>query len=90
MVSTTELGQKEVVNVLDGKRMGFISDIEINLEEGKVEAIILPGQAKFLGFFGKESEKVIPWSNVKKVGHDVILVQYDGFDYGEKNDDSES
>ncbi|SHE38228.1 sporulation protein, YlmC/YmxH family [Caldanaerobius fijiensis DSM 17918] len=89
MVSTTDLSQKEVVNVLDGRRLGFISDIEINLEEGRIEALVLPGQAKFLGFFGKENEKVIPWSDVKKIGRDVILVQYDGPGIIEKNDDSE-
>lgn len=89
MVSTTDLSQKEVVNVLDGRRLGFISDIEINLEEGKIEALVLPGQAKFLGLFGKENERVIPWSKVKKIGHDVILVQYDGDGVIEKNDDSE-
>jgi len=66
VVSTTDLAQKEVINVVDGRRLGFISDIEINLEEGRVEALILPGQGKFLGIFGRESEKVIPWSHVKK------------------------
>lgn len=75
MVKITEFQSKDIVNVTDGKRLGNISDIEINLQSGKIEKIILSGTGKLLWFLGKEKELVIPWSNIVKIGSDVILVR---------------
>lgn len=81
MVKISDLRTREVVNVVDGRRLGFIKDIDIDLEEGRVNAIILPGGAggRFLGFFGKEEEIVVPWDKIKKIGMDVILVEINSF-----------
>jgi YlmC/YmxH family sporulation protein len=65
-----------VVNVGDGKKLGNISDIEINLVTGKIDAIVISGTGKILGFFGKDEEVIIPWKNIIKIGEDVILVRY--------------
>ena len=56
------------------KSLGNIGDIEINLETGKIEAIVIGSGGKLLGFFGKEEDVVIPWNNIVKIGTDVILV----------------
>lgn len=61
----------------DGRRLGFVSDVEIDLETGRVEAIILPGVGKLFGLLGKDSEFIIPWDSIKKVGEDIILVDLD-------------
>ncbi|MEH6992041.1 YlmC/YmxH family sporulation protein, partial [Neobacillus drentensis] len=66
----------DVVNVSDGKKLGNIGDIEINLSTGKIEAVIVTGNGKVLGFFGREEDIVIPWKNIIKIGQDVILVRY--------------
>jgi YlmC/YmxH family sporulation protein len=76
MVKVTEFQVKDVVNVADGKRLGNIEDIEINLNTGKIEAVVIGSSGKVLGFFGKEDEVVIPWRNILKIGEDVILVRY--------------
>lgn len=76
MVRISEFQVKDVVNVADGKRLGHIGDIEINLNTGKIEAIIINGSGKVLGFFGKEEELIIAWKNILKIGEDVILVRY--------------
>ncbi len=76
MVRISEFQIKDVVNVGDGKKLGNISDIDINLQTGKIEAIIISGSGKILGFFGKEEEMVIPWRNILKIGEDVILVRF--------------
>lgn len=75
MVKISDFQSKDVVNVSDGKRLGNIGDIDINLANGKIEAIIINGSGKVLGFFGKDEEVVIPWRNIVKVGEDVILVR---------------
>lgn len=76
MVKVTEFQVKDVVNVSDGKRLGSIEDFEINLNTGKIEAVVIGSSGKVLGFFGKEEEVIIPWRNILKIGEDVILVRY--------------
>ena len=76
MVRISEFQIKDVVNVGDGKKLGNISDIEINLVTGKIDAIVISGTGKILGFFGKDEEVIIPWKNIIKIGEDVILVRY--------------
>lgn len=75
MMKTSDLRAKEVVNTIDGKRLGHITDIEINVETGKLTAIVVPGSGRFLGFFGRNEEVVIPWDKINKIGLDVILVE---------------
>ncbi len=75
MVRISDLKLREVVNVLDGKRMGVINDIDVDIEEGKIKALIVPGTPRLLGLFGKNDDLVIPWETIKKIGVDVILVE---------------
>ncbi|MGI6669491.1 MAG: YlmC/YmxH family sporulation protein [Acetivibrionales bacterium] len=77
MNRSSDFRQKEVINIADGKRLGFVSDVEIDLESGKIDAIILPGVGKLFGLLGKESEFVIPWDKIVKIGEDIILVELD-------------
>lgn len=76
MVRISEFQIKDVVNVSDGKRLGNIADIEINLTTGKIESVVISGNGRVLGFFGKDDEVVIPWKNIIKIGQDVILVRH--------------
>ncbi|WP_338451977.1 YlmC/YmxH family sporulation protein [Niallia oryzisoli] len=76
MVRISDFQIKDVVNVADGKKLGNIGDIEIDVQTGKIEAIIISGSGKILGFFGKDEEFIIPWKNILKIGEDVILVRY--------------
>jgi len=66
------LRQKEVININNGCRLGFVCDVEVSLCKGEIEAIIVPGRAKFINF-SKKDELVIEWCRVKVIG-DVILV----------------
>lgn len=77
MNRSSDFKQKEVVNISDGRRLGFVCDVEINLEEGKVEAVVLPGVGRLFGLFGKEGEFIIPWDKIVKIGEDIILVDLD-------------
>jgi YlmC/YmxH family sporulation protein len=75
VVKISDFQTKEVVNILDGKRLGQIADLEIDLRHGRVEAIVVPGPGKFLGFFASGNDYVIPWRNIVKIGKDVVLVR---------------
>jgi len=69
-----ELRNKEIINAEDGKRLGFLFDVDVNLEDGKLEALILKGTGKLFGFIGTDKDMIIPWNMVQKVGHDTIIV----------------
>lgn len=75
MMNISEFQIKDVVNVSNGKRLGSIGDIDINVTTGKIQAIVIGGTGKVFGFFGKEEEIVISWRNIVKIGEDVILVR---------------
>ncbi|MEK4736155.1 MULTISPECIES: YlmC/YmxH family sporulation protein [Bacillus] len=77
MIRISEFQMKDVVNVSDGKRLGNIGDIDIDIDTGKIRAVIISKQARMLGIFGKEVEFVIPWEQIMKIGEDVILVKVD-------------
>jgi len=76
MIRTSELAQKDIIAVRDGRNLGPISDIEVNLEEGRVEALIVSGGSKFFGFFNRDNGYIIPWKDIVKIGLDVILVEF--------------
>ncbi|MFD2682909.1 YlmC/YmxH family sporulation protein [Bacillus seohaeanensis] len=76
MVRISEFQIKDVVSISDGRKLGNIGDIEINLNTGRIEAIVIGGGGKLLGFFGRDEDVVIPWSNIVKIGEDVILVRF--------------
>ena len=65
---------KEVVNICDGGRLGFVSDVEMELPQGRITAILVPGPCRFLGLFGRECDYRIPWSCIRRIGEDIILV----------------
>ena len=70
----TDLHCKEVICVCDGRRLGYISDARIDLLEGHILAIIVPGPCRFFGLWGRKDEYVIPWHCIKKMGPDIVLV----------------
>jgi len=74
MFKASELRQKEIINISDGKRLGFVSDVEINMETGVIESIIIPSESKLFRVLSKENDIVIPWEDIKKIGIDVILI----------------
>ena len=69
-----ELTEKEVINCKDGKRLGYVADIEIEVPSGKVCRLFVPGKGKFCGCFGKGTEIVIKWDQIVRVGEDILLV----------------
>ena len=73
-IRITELHCKEVICVSDGQRLGFVSDVEIQVPEGQVLALVVPGPCRFFGVIGRNDDYVIPWKCIKKIGPDIVLV----------------
>lgn len=73
----SELRCREVINVKDGGRIGFVCDLELNCKDGDVIALIVPGKPKFLGCFWREFDYWIPWKCIRRIGEDLILIDID-------------
>ncbi len=75
-MSLSDLRTKDVVNTLDGRKLGKVMDIEFNVCSGLVEAIVVPGEWKAMHVIrGEKCGVVIPWQQICKIGENVILVQ---------------
>lgn len=70
-----ELRCKEIINVSDGCRFGYVGDVEVDLESGRICALVVPGRLRLFGLLGREEDKVFPWSSVRRFGEDIILVE---------------
>lgn len=78
MIKASDLREKEVININDGTRLGLIEDVEVNLDKGRIEALIVPGNGGLFSLFSnKSSDYVISWKNIIRIGSDVILVDMD-------------
>ncbi|GIO26073.1 YlmC/YmxH family sporulation protein [Ornithinibacillus bavariensis] len=75
MIKLSELQVKEVIVVNDGRRLGHISDLEIDPDRGRIIALVIYLREKKGGFFGKPDELMIYWEQIVTIGSDVILVK---------------
>ena len=76
MARISDMRQKEGINIYDGRRFGFVCDVEFSVENGKIEALVVPSETKLLGLMGKNNGVSIPWEAIKKIGDDIILVDF--------------
>lgn len=72
-----DLRDKEVINVKDGARVGFIGDVEIDTRSAALTAVVVYGRLRLFGLLGREADFVIPWRDIALIGDDTVLVNYD-------------
>ncbi len=72
-VSFSELREKSVVNLVDGKRLGHIIDVVIEQCSAKVLGVVVPGIKTTL--FRTREDIFIPYKCIVKIGMDTILVE---------------
>lgn len=68
-----EIRDKEVINVANGRRLGYVLDVEIDLCAGRLSAIVVPGEGG--GLFSKPRDVRVPWEKIERIGRDTILVR---------------
>ena len=71
----SDLRMKDVIDAEDGKRLGYINDIEFEPEAGRIEALIIPCRRRWHWFFNHNDDVILPWQRIVKLGIDVIIVQ---------------
>ena len=71
------LRDKEVINVKDGCRLGFVCGLELYTKEARLSAGVVYGRLRLFGLLGREADFVIPWGDIVLIGEDTVLVRYD-------------
>ena len=71
-----DLRRKEVIDILTGERLGYIDDAEMNIEKSAVQSFVIYGRERLFGILGREDDVVIPCSEIKVVGNDVVLIKH--------------
>jgi YlmC/YmxH family sporulation protein len=71
----SDLRLREIVNATDGQRLGFLEDVEIDVDNGAVKGILVPGKNGFWKSVFRGDDIYVPWEHIKMIGTDVILVE---------------
>ncbi len=66
---------KEVININNAQRLGYVQDVTADFKTGTIKEIIVPGNNKFFNLFSNDNEISIPWEAIKTIGEDIILVE---------------
>ena len=71
--SIMDLQEKFVINGLTGNRIGYVTDVELDTELAKLNALIVNVKSKN-NLFGKGDKIRIDWADIKVIGSDSIIV----------------
>lgn len=79
-MNLSEIAGKEIVNLVTGERLGVIGECDLILDEttGNILALLIPRERGFFGLRKDKSVLEVPWRSVKKIGNDMIIIEYDG------------
>ena len=75
MARGLDFKQNEVINIKDGKSLGFVIDVNANFENGEIQSIIVAKPNRLLTNMMGKNNIVINWEKIIKIGEDVILVE---------------
>lgn len=75
--SLSELKNKEVVNVKNGLKIGYVDDIEIDTLSSSVISLVVYGRPRCMGILGREDDVIIKCNNIELIGEDTILVKFE-------------
>ena len=72
-----DMREKQVVCIKDGAILGFVSDVELDTETGRLVSVVIYGRRVFFGLLGRDNDFRIPWESIEVFGEDSILVNFD-------------
>ncbi len=70
----SDLQNKYIVNVNDGKNIGNIIDVKIDERNGSILSLVIEPNKNFFSFSKGKIDTEIGWQSIEKIGEDVILV----------------
>lgn len=64
----------EVIDINTAEKLGMVSDIDVDITTGQIKSLVLPNREFSIFSPNKSRERIVPWSSVKAVGREHILV----------------
>lgn len=72
----TDMHNKEVINLCDGTRLGYVDDLEVDTCTAQVTALVISGRSRLFGLLGKDPDIVVQWKDIEVVGGETVLVNF--------------
>lgn len=74
----SHLAGKEVINLSDGARLGVIDECELTFDckSGRIHTILIPNRNALFNLFNENRTTIIPWQAIKRIGDEVIIVDF--------------
>lgn len=72
----TDMHDKEVINISDGTRLGYVDDLEVDTCSAQITALVISGRNRLFGILGREPDIVVQWKDIEVVGEETILVNF--------------
>lgn len=73
MFKSFDLRQKKVIDIDTAEKIGYIRDIDIDVENGRINSVTIPKNG-LLGFLTGKTVTV-PWSDITAVGSEFVLIR---------------
>ena len=72
----TDMHDKEVINICDGTRLGYVDDLEVDTCSAQITALVICGRSRLFGILGRDPDIVVQWKDIEVVGDETILVNF--------------
>ena len=74
MLRSFDLKQKRVIDVKTAETVGFIRDMDIDIETGKIRSVTIPQKGVF-GAFLPGKNITVPWEHVVAIGSEFVIIK---------------
>lgn len=71
----SELQKKDIINIKDGKKIGRVIDADLDMTNGNLIKFIIESPNFIKNLFTNQDEITIKFTQIKKLGEDVILIE---------------
>lgn len=70
-----DIRTKEVIDIQTGERLGYVDDVQMNLDTSEIIALVINGRERLFGLLGRDTDIVIPCGEIKVIGRDILLIR---------------
>lgn len=74
MLKNFDLRQKRVIDVDTAEVVGFIRDMDIDFETGKIRSVTIPQKGIF-GILSGSKNVTVPWERVVAIGNEFVIIK---------------
>ncbi len=72
----TDMHDKEVINISDGTRLGYVDDVEVDTCTAQIVSLVIYGHNKCFGLLGRDEDIIIHWKDIEVIGDETVLVNF--------------